>query len=317
MSLRPLHIRYSGNERRSYYPRNGQAGFSYVTVERSTDGENQQIPWVWRKVFKFDAPGEYTLVADPPSLMLYEPIVLLDVGSHLKDRREEVTFPEEDEHSPGAPVLTKTLALKAEDEGEGTLGFKSVEVAITYNSDDFPVNWMQRAAIRENRWVVSDNTINYSKEWHTITATGIQREYFCGVDLEMTFMLQVLRINKLPLSQFHWSVTGLEEVRPGEMGIWIHRQLDDVGSFQYVIEGHYRASTETLGRPVAHPLSWIHRTLIAWSSGVHIKVGMLGEKDLVETTGSLEDKDQDLILVLDGDKFSMDLRWEPDPEPGE
>lgn len=68
---------------------------------------------------------------------------------------------------------------------------------------------------------------------------------------------------------------------------------------------------------MAHPLSWIHRTLIAWSSGVHIKVGMLGEKDLVETTGSLEDKDQDLILVLDGDKFSMDLRWEPDPEPGE
>ena len=328
MSLRPLHIRYAGTERRSYYPRLGQRGFSYVTVERDTEGENQLFPWVWRKVFEFDMPGEYTLVAEPPSLMLYEPIVKLDIGRHLVDKELDIVFPEKDEEDEEMPVLEKEIELRAEEEEEEeeenpeeqgeeeeekpeTLAYKSVRIRLSYNEEDFPVQWkMKKTGIIEE--VADENGFLLDETWKN---ENERLEYYCGIGMTIRMRIRITAINGEPLERFNFSALGRIRLSPGETGVIVKRRAElDTSLVEYIVEAVHNNTIEV--RETILGPGQTFTGILDFTLGFKLRFRSGLDTDILEFDGDLGRLDGELGLPkisckLSGGMFDMNFtHWE-------
>lgn len=319
-----------------YAPR----GCCWTRVVYCWEEGDRPYPWENEPTYKFEKDGEYTLgqMADGNYIMQWKPHVIVDEKSRQKDIYEEINFPEENEEEIGMPKLEKTLSWDSNHEGQtynketgewegehdGTTGYNKVQINIRYNEEDFPVNWGQIKEIREDRWIQDNNEINYYKIWRTghLITGQLVREYYSGISLHMRFILQITKINKVPIEEFKHTITGTIMIMPGEMGVWIKRVLDtgeyapEEHKYKYEIRGYYNSKIEGKGPVIkSAPFAWVKRSIVEWNRGIHIKLGMSGEKDVIEVTGNAVNEDQELKLDLDADKFHLDLKEPEPPEP--
>lgn len=338
MKIRPLFLHIDDIKSRKiiYAPR----GTLYDKVIMCWEDNDRPFPWWANKRYDFDYDGTYTLGEHPEGsgnyIMLWKPEIVINEKQHIKDKDIEIIIPStEGEGRPDDPILEKTITLDPEEEKEeveeenpetgeietiekwdGTIGFGIVKMTAKYNEEEFPVNWGQEAREVDRHLISTGNIINYNKHWRKLSLkAGLVDEYYCGIDLRITIVVDIGKINNLPISNLIKNPGGKITIYPNETITWIEKHENETGNKQYKITSYHRGTNEKTPETKQTNEGYILEKRNLWpdkekKEKFNLCVSNWGDKHLIKIEGSEENISQELALMLDRDLFGIQLNWE-------